>query len=114
MPTLTFLVADAPGVATFWGIFWLFIILFMYFLPAIAARKKQCLGSVFVLNFFLGWTLIGWVVALAWAVKDPEPPPKNVPLASPLLCSACGKYSTGDSRFCTACGNSFALASRAQ
>jgi hypothetical protein len=25
------------------------------------------------LNFFLGWTMIGWVVALVWAVKADAP-----------------------------------------
>jgi hypothetical protein len=39
----------------------------IYFLPAIVAKKKRCYNSVLVVNFFLGWTLIGWVVALAWA-----------------------------------------------
>jgi hypothetical protein len=26
-----------------------------------------------LLNFFLGWTVIGWVVALVWAVKTDAP-----------------------------------------
>lgn len=28
-------------------------------------------AAIFVVNLFLGWTLIGWVVALAWAVTKP-------------------------------------------
>jgi hypothetical protein len=27
----------------------------------------------FLLNLFLGWTMIGWVVALVWAVKTDVP-----------------------------------------
>jgi hypothetical protein len=43
----------------------------LYFLPSIiaAARSKRDLLSIFLLNFFLGWTAIGWVIALVWAVK---------------------------------------------
>jgi Superinfection immunity protein len=41
-----------------------------YFLPTIVAvrrgHRKQ--NPIFILNLFLGWTLIGWVVCLAWAV----------------------------------------------
>ena len=43
----------------------------IYFLPTIVAvaRKVTNQGSVAVINFFLGWTLIGWVVALAMACR---------------------------------------------
>jgi hypothetical protein len=42
-----------------------------YFLPSIlaAVRGKRDLVSIFVLNFLLGWTAIGWVIALLWSVK---------------------------------------------
>lgn len=46
----------------------------LYFFPAVIARKKPNGKSVFVINLFLGWTLIGWVVALAMAVSNPPPP----------------------------------------
>jgi len=43
-----------------------------YFLPSIiaVARSKRDLGAIFVLNLFLGWTAIGWVIALVWALKQ--------------------------------------------
>ena len=46
------------------------LVLVSYFLPSIVAssRKHHSAGSVFVLNLFLGWTFIGWVVALAGPV----------------------------------------------
>jgi ABC-type Na+ efflux pump permease subunit len=48
--------------------------LFFYFLPSIAGRRKRNAGAIFILNLLLGWTFIGWVVALVWALcKDPEP-----------------------------------------
>ena len=47
------------------------IVLLLYFLPSIVAIRRQMRSAlgVMVVNFFLGWTLIGWVVALAWAVS---------------------------------------------
>jgi hypothetical protein len=47
----------------------------MYFLPSIVglARSKRNLGSIFLLNLFLGWTVVGWVVAMVWAVKADVP-----------------------------------------
>jgi hypothetical protein len=47
----------------------------LYFLPSILAlaRNKRDTVSIFVLNFLLGWTAIGWVVALVWALKVAAP-----------------------------------------
>jgi len=47
----------------------------LYFLPSILAlaRSKRDTVSIFVLNFLLGWTAIGWVVALVWALKVDAP-----------------------------------------
>jgi len=47
----------------------------MYFLPSIIAlaRSKRDLLAIFLLNFFLGWTVIGWIVALIWAAKHDFP-----------------------------------------
>ena len=44
-----------------------------YFLPTIIAccRGKKNSAAIFLLNLLLGWTFIGWVVALVWAAcKD--------------------------------------------
>jgi len=43
----------------------------LYFVPTIVAitRKVTNQGSVAVINFFLGWTLVGWVMALAMACR---------------------------------------------
>ena len=47
------------------------VILAAYFAPSIVAyaRHHQQSGSVLVINLFLGWTFIGWIVALAMAVS---------------------------------------------
>jgi len=46
-----------------------------YFVPAItgAVRHVRNLGSVIVVNLFLGWTVIGWIVALAMAFRSRAP-----------------------------------------
>ncbi len=46
-----------------------------YFFPTIEAmfRRHPNAGAIAALNLFLGWSLIGWVIALVWAVKKPEP-----------------------------------------
>jgi len=48
-----------------------FLGVFVYFAPTGVAWGRHCksLGGIFVVNLFLGWTLIGWVVALAWAAS---------------------------------------------
>jgi hypothetical protein len=47
----------------------------MYFLPSIIglARSKRDLLAIFLLNLFLGWSVIGWIVALVWAAKNDAP-----------------------------------------
>lgn len=44
----------------------------MYFLPSIIAlvRSKRDILAIFLLNLFLGWSVIGWIVALVWALKN--------------------------------------------
>ena len=41
----------------------------IYFIPSIVAWARQCrrIGGVFVVNLFLGWTVLGWIGALVWA-----------------------------------------------
>ena len=51
------------------SIFFLLIILAIYFLPSMVAEKRKCKyqQSVLIINLFLGWTFLFWVVALAIA-----------------------------------------------
>ena len=43
----------------------------MYFLPTLIAaiRSKRDVLTIFLVNFFLGWSVIGWIVCLVWALK---------------------------------------------
>lgn len=47
----------------------------LYFLPSIIGYSKANAGAIIVLNLFLGWTFIGWVVALVWAMTNDQPKP---------------------------------------
>ena len=50
-------------------LFILILIVLFYFIPAIKAyeTKHRQKEAILILNLFLGWTTIGWVVALVWA-----------------------------------------------
>ena len=52
----------------------LFLVLAFYFLPTIIAikRKSPHTTAVVILNFFLGVTLLGWIIALVLASKQPQ------------------------------------------
>jgi hypothetical protein len=51
----------------------LFILLIIvYFLPSIFAIGKRYALGIFLLNLFLGWTLLGWLGALIWSVSSPD------------------------------------------
>ncbi len=45
------------------------IIGFLYFISSITASGKSNFSSVLVINIFLGWTFLGWVIALAMGVS---------------------------------------------
>lgn len=44
----------------------------IYFIPTGIAmiKGRQNSLAIFALNLFLGWSIIGWVVALVWALKS--------------------------------------------
>ncbi len=54
------------------ALFLLLLLLGLCFLPSIVAVRRgvRNVGSVIVINFLLGWTLIGWVVAFALAARS--------------------------------------------
>ena len=65
------MLASSSGAGGGGAVFGVFLLIGVYFLPTIVAvsRKVTNQGSVAVINFFLGWTLLGWVVALAMACR---------------------------------------------
>ncbi len=54
----------------------MFTLFALYWLPTIVAVVRQAPSAlgVAVVNFFFGWTGIGWVLALVWALAaGPSP-----------------------------------------
>lgn len=50
----------------------LILLLVIYLLPMIVAlvRDHKNSGAISVLNILTGWTLMGWVVSLVWALTN--------------------------------------------
>ncbi|HEY1424083.1 MAG TPA: superinfection immunity protein [Candidatus Acidoferrum sp.] len=86
----------------------LFIIALLYFLPAIIGRDKSDATGIFLLNLFLGWTLIGWVAAFIWACASDRPVyVKHLVPASGAgrFCSHCGTPAVAVVQYCSSCGS---------
>jgi Superinfection immunity protein len=93
-------------------------ITFLYFLPSFLARERRNFAAIFLFNFFLGWTFIGWIIALIWACTA-EPRTGIFVAGAPVpvyaaagyssgarFCSGCGSLAQVDGRYCGACGRS--------
>lgn len=59
------------------GLVILTLIALFYFLPAVIANQRDTdhLGSIFLINLLFGWTILGWIAALIWAIVEK---PKSV------------------------------------
>ena len=76
-----------------------------YFMPSVAAhwRKHKSEAAIIVLNVLLGWTVLGWIAALVWAlasegeVVNPDDRPKT-------KCPECSELVLADARKCKHCG----------
>jgi hypothetical protein len=52
------------------GLLILFVMMFFGLLPSIIAfvRRHHNRYAILVLNILLGWTMVGWAVALVWSL----------------------------------------------
>lgn len=76
----------------------------MYFLPAIVGRNKRDAAAIFVVNFLLGWTVIGWFVALIWACMADQAPVMVYAGVPGAFCTRCGAARVSGANFCAGCG----------
>jgi hypothetical protein len=82
------------------------VCLSLYFLPSIIGRNKRNFAAIFLLNLLLGWTVIGWIVALVWALTvDAASLPGTSAQPS---CSVCRTPIRAGQNFCPGCGNPIA------
>ena len=85
--------------------FHLIFFVLLYFLPSLIARDKQDATGIFLVNFFLGWTVIGWVAALIWACASDHPTHlQYAPASGARFCSRCGTPAVAVTQFCSSCG----------
>jgi len=86
----------------------IFFGLLLYFLPSIIGHSRRDFAGIFLLNFFLGWTVIGWIGALIWACASERRHPvmiiTNPPVVGQYYCCNCGAANHAGSRFCWSCG----------
>jgi hypothetical protein len=87
--------------------FLLFLTL-LYFMPTIVGHNHRNVLSTFLVNFFLGWTVIGWIVAMIWACSA-DARPQVLMIAGPgpgaaRYCCHCGTLNVAAARFCATCG----------
>jgi hypothetical protein len=91
------------------GLLYLAVFAALYFLPTIVGHQRNVpnLGSIAVINAFLGWTLVGWVVALAMAVRSLPPGSAKRPAAPSAAisrsCPHCGRSMRRDVGVCPHC-----------
>ncbi len=57
---------DSSAAEGFVGVVVLIACVVFYFLPTLMARDNK--PAIFALNLLLGWTFVGWVAALVWAL----------------------------------------------
>lgn len=85
----------------------------LYFLPSIIGHGKRNFGAIFLVNFFLGWTIVGWIVALVWACAADRRPLVFAIAGAELpsgargarFCSHCGARALSAAHFCWSCGH---------
>lgn len=78
------------GAGITWAVWFVCGVAF-YFLPCIEAnlRQQPNIVSIALVNVFLGWTLVGWVVAMSWAcTARSAPDPRPIPSTAPPVPSA--------------------------
>jgi len=75
----------------------------LYLLPSIIGRHKYDAMGIFLVNLLLGWTVIGWLIALLWACSA-DTRVRYVLLGAGRFCCQCGSLSPAGAHFCPGCG----------
>lgn len=54
------------------GFVYLAVLLVLYLIPSVIAYRRwhRNFKPIFVLNIFLGWTFLGWLVCLVWSLSS--------------------------------------------
>lgn len=78
----------------------------VYFFPVVCAwsRDHSNTTAIFVLNLFLGWTVIGWVGAMVWAFTNPART-SAAPEEATRKCPYCAEDVRAEAVKCKHCGS---------
>ncbi|TAA18735.1 superinfection immunity protein [Pseudoxanthomonas winnipegensis] len=92
----------------------------LYLLPTIEAalRKHRNLAGVALLDILLGWTVLGWIGAMIWALVNPAGAPTDAPPAEARppaparetkTCPFCAEEVLAAAVKCKHCGSALAI-----
>lgn len=78
----------------------------LYFVPSVVAMTRHHRNGVAIgmLNIFLGWTLLGWVIALVWAFTANVEPSQQAKQPRLVKCPECAELIQLDAKRCKHCG----------
>lgn len=73
----------------------------IYGIPTLIAvnREHTQTSAIGVLNFLAGWTFLGWVIAVVWAVSNNSGDSESL-----TRCLACGHRISRRAKACPKCG----------
>jgi hypothetical protein len=62
----------------------------VYFVPSIIAFRTDKANKIpiLIVNFVFGWSLLGWIVALVWALSKGEAQPQQIVIHQTITGSA--------------------------
>jgi hypothetical protein len=85
------------------------VAIWLYLLPAIVAdaRRHRHFIAISLLNVFLGWTFVGWVIALIWGWSEGSRDQLRSSRFSEKKCPMCAEKVKVGARICRFCGHSF-------
>jgi len=78
----------------------------VYFIPAANgySKRHRSRAMILVLNLFLGWTLVGWLIALAWSAGSARDDPAAPSPRTHIKCPDCAELILKDAKVCKHCG----------
>ncbi len=59
-----------PMVSSLAGLLGIVLIGCLYFIPTLLGSKSPRVAAIFVANLVFGWTIIGWIIVLIWALAE--------------------------------------------